>query len=286
MTTMSPRARVLRFGYLWNKYSLWPLIALGVFLVVLMTIPALVDGAQVGLDGTDRWATSARAIIPFVWSAFVADVVVRFLTAPSKKSFIQQEWLEIVALMLPYLPHLHVLQLLSVFIILASRLRTRVTERIVIYVVSISLISWYVVGLGITESEGKFQKTITSLSDGLWWSFELLTTGNGFDETFPTTEAGRVLGVFGFLLSYAVIGGITASLVAWMVSIGRKQDDAEILSELEEDANDVAALHDEVRALRSELSSLRSDLGLKPNGSATPSPPEPPVPTSPPPPTA
>ena len=283
MTRMSPRARVQRFGYLWNKYSLWPLIALGVFLVVLMTIPALVDGAQVGLDGTDRWATTARAIIPFVWSTFVADVAVRFLTAPSKKAFIQQEWLEIVALILPYLPHLHVLQLLSVFIILASRLRTRVTERIVIYAVSISLISWYVIGLGITESEGKFQKTITSLSDGLWWSFELLTTGNGFDETFPTTEAGRVLGVFGFLLSYAVIGGITASLVAWMVSIGRKQDDAEILSELEEDANDVAALHDEVRALRSELSSLRNDLGLKPGGSVTPSPP---IPTSPPPPPA
>ena len=50
MTRMSPRARVQRFGYLWNKYSLWPLIALGVFLVVLMTIPALVDGAQIGLD--------------------------------------------------------------------------------------------------------------------------------------------------------------------------------------------------------------------------------------------
>ena len=181
----------------------------------------------------------------------------------------RQEWLEIVAVMLPYLPHLHVLQLLSVFIILASRLRTRVTQRIVIYAVSISLISWYVIGLGITESEGKFQKTITSLADGLLWSFELLTTGNGFDETFPTTEAGRVLGVFGFLLSYAVIGGITAALVAWMVSIGRKQDDEEILNELEEDAIDVAALHDEVRTLRSELAALREDLGLKSAKSAT-----------------
>ena len=269
MTTMSLRARVQRFGNAWNKYSLWPLIALGVVLIILMTIPALVDGAQVGLDGTDTWATTARTIIPYVWSVFVADVVIRFLTAPSQKGFVRQEWLEIVAVALPYLPHLHVLQLLSVFIILASRLRTRVTERIVIYAVSISLISWYVIGLGITESEGKFQKTITSLSDGLWWSFELLTTGNGFDESFPTTEPGRVLGVFGFLLSYAVIGGITASLVAWMVSVGRKQDDAEILSELEEDANEVAALHDDVRSLRSELASLRSDLGLKPGKSTT-----------------
>jgi hypothetical protein len=54
-----------------------------------------------------------------------------------------------------------------------------------------------------------------------------------------------------------------------MVSVGRKQDDAEILSELEEDANEVAALHDDVRALRSELASLRSDLGLKPGKSTT-----------------
>jgi len=269
MTATTLRARIARFGYIWNKYSLWPLIALGVVLVVLMTIPALVDGAQVGLDGTDTWASTARAIIPFVWGVFVADVVIRFLTAPSQKQFVRQEWLEILAVTLPYLPHLHVLQLLSVFIILASRLRARVTERIVIYAVSISLISWYVIGLGITESEGKFQKTITSLSDGLWWSFELLTTGNGFDESFPTTEAGRVLGVFGFLLSYAVIGGITAALVAWMVSVGRKQDDAEILNELEEDANDVAALHEEVRTLRSELAALRTDLGLRSSKSST-----------------
>jgi voltage-gated potassium channel len=269
MSTTTLKVRAERFGHIWNKYSLWPLIALGVALVVLMTIPALVDGAQVDLDGTDKWASTARAIIPFVWSVFVADVVIRFLSAPSQREFVRQEWLEIVAVMLPYLPHLHVLQLLSVFIILASRLRTRVTQRIVIYAVSISLISWYVIGLGITESEGKFQKTITSLADGLWWSFELLTTGNGFDEAFPTTEAGRVLGVFGFLLSYAVIGGITAALVAWMVSIGRKQDDEEILNELEEDAIDVAALHDEVRTLRSELAALREDLGLKSAKSAT-----------------
>ena len=269
MSTTTFQSRMARFGYVWNKYSLWPLIVLGVLLVVLMTIPALVDGAQVDLDGTDKWASTARAIIPFVWSVFVADVVIRFLTAPSQKEFAQQQWLEIVAVILPYLPHLHVLQLLSVFIIIASRLRARVTQRIVIYAVSISLISWYVIGLGITESEGKFQKTITSLADGMWWSFELLTTGNGFDETFPTTEAGRVLGVFGFLLSYAVIGGITAALVAWMVSIGRKQEDEEILNELEEDANDVAALHDEVRVLRSEIAALRKDLGLTSNESAT-----------------
>jgi hypothetical protein len=29
-----------------------------------MTIPALVDGDQVGLDGTDTWATTERTIIP------------------------------------------------------------------------------------------------------------------------------------------------------------------------------------------------------------------------------
>ncbi len=256
------RSRVTRLGDLWNKYSLWPLIALGILLVVLMTIPALLDGAQVDLNGSDGSAKIARAIIPFVWGIFVFDVLFRLLTAPSRTTFLREEWLELVAVALPYLPHLHVLQLLSVFIILASRLRTRVTQRIVIYAVSISLISWYVIGLGITEAEGIFDDPIATFPDGLWWSFELLTTGNGFDETFPTTEAGRVLGVFGFLLSYAVIGGITAALVAWMVSIGRREDDEEILNELEEDANDVAALHDEVRALRSELSALRNDLGL------------------------
>lgn len=262
MTLTSFRLRIMRLGNLWNKYSLWPLIALGVLLVVLMTIPALLDGAQVDLNGNDDSAKIARAIVPFVWGVFVFDVLFRMFTSANRRTFLREEWLEIVAIALPYVPHLHVLQLLSVFIIIASRLRTRVTERIVIYAVSISIISWYVIGLGITEAEGVFDDPIATFQDGLWWSFELLTTGNGFDEAFPTTEAGRVLGAFGFLLSYAVIGGITAALVAWMVSIGRREDDEEILNELEEDSNDVAALHEEVRALRSELSALRTDLRL------------------------
>jgi voltage-gated potassium channel len=263
MTTLSIRDRIIHFGELWNKYSLWPLIVLGAFLTVLVTIPALVDGAQIDLNGSDESAAAARAILPFVWGVFVFDVLLRLITAPSKKRFLSQEWLELLAVIMPYLPHLHVLQILSVFIIIASRLRTRITQRIVIYAFSISLISWYVIGLGITESEGMNGNPIGSLGDGLWWSFELLTTGNGFDKMFPTTEAGRVLGVFGFLLSYAVIGGITAALVAWLVSVGRKEVDEELLTEVQEDADDVAALHDEVRALRSELASLRTDLGLR-----------------------
>jgi len=261
MTTSSRRTRIARFGEIWNQYSLWPLIVLGAFLVVLVTIPALVDGAQIDLNGNDGSAELARAILPFVWGVFVFDVLFRLITAPSKKRFLSQEWLELVAIVMPYLPHLHILQILSVFIIIASRLRTRITQRIVIYAFSISFISWYVIGLGITESEGMIGNPIGSLGDGLWWSFELLTTGNGFDKTFPTTEAGRVLGVFGFLLSYAVIGGITAALVAWLVSVGRKEVDEELLSDLQEDANDMAALRDEVRALRSELAALRDDLG-------------------------
>lgn len=260
MTPSAVHSRIKRFGAAWNKYSLWPLIALALLLAVLLTIPALVDGAQIDLNGSDSSAEIARAIAPFVWAVFVIDVLIRFATAPSRRKFLREEWLEVVAIGLPYLPHMHVLQLLSVFIIIASRLRTRVTNRIVIYVVSISIISWFVLGLGITESEGIFDHPISNLGDGLWWSFELLATGNGFDETFPTTEAGRVLGVFGFLLSYAVVGGITAALVAWLVSMGRREDDEEILSELEEDSDDIAALHNDVRALREELAALRSDL--------------------------
>lgn len=253
-------AKFYAFGRAWTKHSLLPLIALGVILVVLMTVPALVDGAEVDLNGADFYAEAARITIPWVWGVFVFDVAIRFLTARHRGLFVRNHWLEIVAVVIPFLPHLKVLKLLSVFLIIASRLRTRMAQRIVIYVLSTSVISWYVLGLGITEAEGQFGTPIGSLSDGLWWSFELLTTGAGFDENFPTTEPGRVLGAIGFVLSYAVIGGITASLVAWLVSVGRREEDEEILSEIAEDTNDIDKLRTDIAEMRAEISAMRDDL--------------------------
>lgn len=264
MTASPFMEKVYRFGRLWSKYSLWPLIGLAIILVILMSIPALVDGPAIDLDGEDAFAQIARDAVPLVWAVFVIDVLVRLVTSRHRKIFVREHWLELVAIVIPYIPHLHVLKLLSVFLILGSRVRGRVSRRIVIYVISLSVISWYVLGLGITEAEGDKPNQINSLQDGLWWSFELLATGSGFAENFPTTDAGRVLGATGFLLSYAFIGGMTAALVAWLVSVGQREEDEELAPEIQQEIVDMGLLRDEIVSLRAEVQELRTDLARLP----------------------
>lgn len=58
---------------------------------------------------------------------------------------------------------------------------------------------------------------ITTFGDALWWACTTVTTV-GYGDRFPVTVQGRVVAVGLMLVGIAVVGAVTATIAAWLVS--------------------------------------------------------------------
>jgi voltage-gated potassium channel len=58
---------------------------------------------------------------------------------------------------------------------------------------------------------------ITSFGDALWWACTTVTTV-GYGDRYPVTTEGRMIAVVLMVVGIGVVGAVTASVAAWMVS--------------------------------------------------------------------
>jgi voltage-gated potassium channel len=64
---------------------------------------------------------------------------------------------------------------------------------------------------------------IHTASDALWWSFVTITTV-GYGDTFPVTDAGRLLGAFLMAVGVGLFGTVTALFASWFMGADGERD--------------------------------------------------------------
>ena len=89
-------------------------------------------------------------------------------------------------------------------------------------------VSMYVAGAAVTavalgsitvldaEQDAK-GANITTFGDALWWARTTVATV-GYGDRFPVTVQGRVVAVGLMLVGIALVGAVTATIAAWLVS--------------------------------------------------------------------
>jgi voltage-gated potassium channel len=213
-----------------------------------------------------------------IWIAFIIHFVLEFSIAPSKLTYLRQNWLTAVALLLPAFRVLRVLRAvrlvahagrsLTLLRLLTSINRgMRALERSVGrsglgYAVALTLLVNFcgaagmyafenpdaLQSAGITDERG-----ITSYGEAVWWTAMTLTTlGTDY---FPKTSEGRFLCWLIAVYAFAVFGYITAMVASFLLH-GKVRSPGPAA-----DGSEIASLRKEIAALRWQLGnrSIASD---------------------------
>jgi voltage-gated potassium channel len=242
-----------------------PLLVLSFFWLALFTIE-LIGGLNPLLE------TLGIA----VWIIFIADFGLKLLLAPRKFSYLRQNWLTAISLLLPALRIFRIVRVLRVLQtaravrglrLLSVMTRTNrgmralaasMQRRGFSYVVGLTAIITLTGAAGMYAFEGEVSNSgITDYGSALWWTAMLMTT-MGSDYS-PQTAEGRVLCFILALYAFAVFGYVTATIATFFVDRDAKDPDAELAG-----ASAIAQLHAEITALRAELQTLHSGYPLTP----------------------
>jgi len=228
-----------------------PMALLGLAWLCLM----VVDLTR-GLASTGQHATT------LIWIIFIIDFAVRLTLAPRKLTYMRNNWLTVIALILPALRMLRFVRVLRVL----SRLRGVPLVRILAsinrgmralgdtmqrrgfsYVLAITCIVTVAGAAGMLHFEGplKVENGIEDFWSALWWTGMIMTTMGG--EYWPRTGEGRVLCMLLAIYAFAVFGYVTGTIATYFIGQDQARDpNQETLEAVRELSAQVAQLRTEL----------------------------------------
>lgn len=160
-----------------------------------------------------------------VWAAFAVDFVVRIVLAEPRWPYAKRHWYDVALIALPMLRPLRLLRLLAFLRILNRSATSSLVGRVSTYVIGAAIMA---VGLGaiavLDVEQDAPGANITTFGDALWWACATVTTV-GYGDHYPVTTQGRFIAVGLMLVGIAMVGAVTASVAAWLVSQVEQQRD-------------------------------------------------------------
>lgn len=202
-----------------------------------------------------------------IWIVFLLEFALRFALAPRKVDFLKQNWLTVIALLVPALRIVRAVSILRAARALRSlrlvrvvgtanrgmnALRETLKRRGFGYVLALTLLVLAVGAAGMLSFEPASEVSggFSSYGDALWWTGMLIATiGSDF---WPATVEGRILTALLALYGLAVFGYIAATFASFFIGRDASNPEAEVAG-----AAEIAALRAEIAALRQAMEQQR-----------------------------
>ena len=174
-----------------------------------------------------------------VWALFAADLGVKTVVAPDRRTFLKRHWLDVLIVVIPFARPFRLLRI-AVYGSRAFRGVVRIFHVDFLLVYAIGLI--LIVATIVTTVEEGSGSPLGFFPNSLWWAVTTVTTV-GYGDMVPSTPEARVAGVVLMLGGVVLFGALTANFAAMMM---RRQRHNDALEELVK----------EVKAIREELDRL------------------------------
>lgn len=226
-----------------------PLLTLALLMIPLLTVPFVVELSP----SAERALVVADVLI---WAIFAADYVAGLYLAPSRRTYVRKQWLNLALVVLPMLRPLRLLRSTRLLRLLrlarlASALSvcTREARRLLVrhklhYAILATAVITVACALAIYLVESGTDGPIETLADGFWWAVSTMTTV-GYGDLYPTTGAGRGVALVLMVTGITFFGIVTANLATFLMerSVGDEQaEERAVLARLDEIARRLDAL--------------------------------------------
>lgn len=195
----------------YERFSLYPLIGLGVIYVFCYALPIVQPDLPTLIHNISDDTLLA------IWVIFIADYVFRLGLSRRRWEFVKSNIVDLVAIAVPAFRPLRALRIITIVLIATRRFGHSVRNQTTLYVIVIAVFVWLMAGLAITDAERDAAgATIHNVAQGWWWSFSSLMVGSS-SVTYAVTDQGKLIEAGLFLASLALLGTISAALAAWFV---------------------------------------------------------------------
>jgi voltage-gated potassium channel len=205
-----------------ERLTAWPMLILSIAILPLLLIPLAADLSP----GTEATFIALDWII---WAVFAVEYGIRLYLAPEKGAFFRRNLIDLVVVVIPFLRPLRVVRSARALRLLrAARagafmirgldaLRDVLTRHKLNYALAVAIVV-VVAGALLVESFERDapEGNIESIPDALWWAITTVTTV-GYGDRFPTTAAGRGVGVVLMIVGIALFGMLAGSLASFFV---------------------------------------------------------------------
>jgi voltage-gated potassium channel len=216
-----------------------PMLVFALAIIPLLVIPFVVELSS-ALDRT------FAALEWFIWAAFAAEYGIRLYLAPQKWSFIKRNKIDLLVVVIPFLRPVRVMRSArGLRVLRAVRLASSLgrvidagkdvlTRHKLHYALAVTLVV-IVSGALLVESfeRGSSEANIESIPDALWWAVTTVTTV-GYGDYFPTTAAGRGVGVLLMVIGIALFGFLAGTLTSFFVEHREEEKIVPKLAEIAE----------------------------------------------------
>lgn len=153
----------------------------------------------------------ALAIDYVFWGIFAVDVLLRFLVADSLPKFLLNNWLEILAVLVPQFRAARAIRPVIGLKRFAKLVRSR-SQRLAAYTVALLPMAVFIAAIAFMDAEGWGPD---QLEDALWWAMVTVSTV-GFGDITPITTEGRIVGSALMVFGVGIFASAAAIIADWL----------------------------------------------------------------------
>jgi len=194
----------------WERVSNVPMAVLGVIYLAVYSTQVI--------QRKDLELVLVLELVSFViWSIFALDVVFRLLTSVSLGGFVKQNWLELIALTLPFLRILRVFRAVIALRGIKGFFRNRVNATGA-YILILVPLTWFAGAIAVLDAESTNpDASITNIRQALWWSLSTITTV-GYGDRFPSTFEGELVAGVLMITGIALFSAGAGMFASWILA--------------------------------------------------------------------
>lgn len=208
------KEKLIAFCNSWIRVTHIPFACLGILYLVIYSAEVINSDNEVLVSNLENLSN-------VIWLVFIFDLFIRFLAVNSVTAFVKNNYIEILAVSLPFLRVLRMLRVLlairglKIFVVD----RARATGA---YVALLAPLTWFTGAIVVLDVEAKNSNaTINSLGNALWWSLSTITTV-GYGDLYPVTISGKVIAAVLMIMGISLFSAGAGMFASWILNDKRK----------------------------------------------------------------